>query len=105
MFLLLHGTGDFSMREELARLRASGGFEHNQDTFAGGEAELGMLRNVCDTVPFLSERRLVVLEGLPKRKRKSGAGDEDTDTADEGTEDEQPVTPATAAPAAKGRSQ
>jgi len=110
MFLLLHGTDDFSMREELARLRASGGFEHNQDTFAGGEVELDTLRNVCDTIPFLSERRLVVLEGLPKRKRKPGAEDDDSDPGEatgqrtgEGGEDEQPATPSTVVPAAKGR--
>ncbi len=102
MFLLLHGTDDFSMREELARLRASGGFEHNQDTFVGGAVELDTLRNVCDTIPFLSERRLVVLEGLPKRKRKAGAGDEDTDTGED-REDEQPATASTTAPAGSGR--
>ena len=69
MFLLLYGPDDFSAAEELARLRATGGFEHNQDTFDGQTADLGTLCAVCDTMPFLSERRLVILNGLPKRKR------------------------------------
>jgi DNA polymerase-3 subunit delta len=98
MFLLLHGTDDFSMREELSRLRASGGFEHNQDTFAPGEVDLDTLRNICDTIPFLSERRLVMLDGLPKRKRGKAGAVEDTEEGDEGADDEPaPV------PAAKGR--
>ena len=85
MFLLLYGPDDFSATEELARLRATGGFEHNQDTFDGQTADLGTLRAVCDTMPFLSERRLVILNGLPKRKRTakgeaSEDGDESNDT-------------------------
>ncbi len=85
MFLLLYGPDDFSAAEELARLRATGGFEHNQDTFDGQTADLGTLRAVCDTMPFLSERRLVILNGLPKRKRAakgeaSEDGDESADT-------------------------
>src|SRR5579885_2658345 len=75
MFILLHGPDEFSAHEELARLRASGGFEHNQDTFSGADADLATIRNICDTMPFLSEKRLVVLEGLPKPKR--GAKDDD----------------------------
>jgi DNA polymerase-3 subunit delta len=86
MFLLLYGPDDFSAAEELARLRATGGFEHNQDTFDGQTADLGTLRAVCDTMPFLSERRLVILNGLPKRKRTaqgeaSEDGDESADAA------------------------
>jgi DNA polymerase-3 subunit delta len=106
MFLLLHGADDFSAGEELARLRASGGFEHNQDTFAGGEVDLDTLRNVCDTLPFLSERRLVVLDGLPKRKR-AGKGDKggkgDKSDPDEGDEAEEAPPQPTPAPAGKGK--
>lgn len=76
MFLLLYGDDEFSAREELARLRASGGFDFNQDTFTGDDADLAQIRTICDTMPFLSERRLVVLLGLPKPKR--GADDEDS---------------------------
>ncbi|HEV8194024.1 MAG TPA: DNA polymerase III subunit delta [Ktedonobacterales bacterium] len=91
MFILLHGPDEFSAHEELARLRATGGFEHNQDTFSGADADLATIRNVCDTVPFLSEKRLVVLEGLPKPKR--GAKDEADETADGKDERESQQSP------------
>jgi DNA polymerase-3 subunit delta len=89
MFLLLHGTDEYSAREELARLRETGGFDFNQDTFTGDDADFAQLRNICDTLPFLSERRLVVVLGLPKPKR-SAAGE--SDEGDEGNEPaEQPA--------------
>lgn len=78
MFLLYHGPDEFSAREALAKLRAANDFGYNQDTFAGADADLATIRNTCDTMPFLSERRLVVVDGLPKRKR--GAKDDGADT-------------------------
>ena len=83
MLLLLHGADEYSAREELARLRVTGDFDFNQDTFTGDEADLNQIRTICDTLPFLSERRLVVLLGLPKARRgaasdgASGDADED----------------------------
>jgi DNA polymerase-3 subunit delta len=87
MFILFHGPDEFSAHEELARLRASGGFDHNQDTFSGADADLATIRNICDTMPFLSEKRLVVLEGLPKPKR--GTKDDEGDAPDGQDEQEQ----------------
>jgi DNA polymerase-3 subunit delta len=81
MFILLHGSDDFSAGEELDRLRAAGGYEHNQAVFAGGETDLATIRNTGDTMPFLSERRLIVMRGLPKRRR--GSGDEDEGAGEE----------------------
>ncbi len=88
MFILLHGPDEFSAHEELARLRETGGFEHNQDTFSGSDADLATIRNICDTMPFLSEKRLVVLEGLPKPRR--GSRDEDAEAPDGQDEPEPP---------------
>src|SRR5690242_17288807 len=93
MFILLHGPDEFSAHEELARLRATGGFEHNQDTFSGSDADLATIRNICDTMPFLSEKRLVVLEGLPKPKR--GARGEDDESPGGAEEQEAQQAPAT----------
>ncbi|MGZ3664346.1 MAG: hypothetical protein ACXVDA_07625, partial [Ktedonobacterales bacterium] len=76
MFVLLHGPDEFSAREELARLRGAEDFGYNQDTLSGADADLVALRALSDTMPFLSERRLVVLDGLPKRKR-SAKGEKD----------------------------
>jgi DNA polymerase III subunit delta len=69
MFLLFHGPDEFSAREALAKLRAAHDFGYSQDTFAGADADLATIRNTCDTMPFLSEHRLVVVDGLPKRRR------------------------------------
>ncbi|HKV84982.1 MAG TPA: DNA polymerase III subunit delta, partial [Ktedonobacterales bacterium] len=62
---------DFSAREELASVRKRHDFGANQDTFSGADVSLAALRSIADTMPFLSEYRLVVLDGLPKRRRKS----------------------------------
>src|SRR6185437_3032759 len=77
MFILLSGKDEFSASEELARIRASGDFGYNQDSFAGDSADLAVIRNTCDTMPFLAEKRLVVLEGLPRPRKGQADGAED----------------------------
>ncbi len=85
MFTLLSGKDEFSAYEELARIRTSGDFGYNQDSFAGDTADLAVIRNTCDTMPFLAEKRLVVLEGLPKpRKGQAVDGDGVEDGAEDG---------------------
>jgi DNA polymerase-3 subunit delta len=69
MFYLFHGPDEFTMREELARLRREGDFALSEDLFAGAETDVRAITIACDTLPFLSERRLVVVEGQPKRRR------------------------------------
>ncbi|HZC77301.1 MAG TPA: hypothetical protein VE258_06100, partial [Ktedonobacterales bacterium] len=78
MFLLFHGPDEFSAREALAQLRASDDFDTSQDTLYGAEVSLDTIRTLCDTFPFLSEKRLVVVDGLLRRKR---AGKDDGDEA------------------------
>ncbi|MBF6590608.1 MAG: DNA polymerase III subunit delta [Ktedonobacterales bacterium] len=78
MFILLHGPDEFSAHEELDRLRMTRGYEFNQETFDGAGTELATIRTTCETLPFLSERRLVVVRGLPKRTR-ARAGEEEED--------------------------
>jgi DNA polymerase III subunit delta len=103
MFILLSGEDEFSAYEELERIRASGDFGYNQDSFAGEDADLTAIRATCDTMPFLAEKRLVVLEGLPKPKRgKGGETEGDDENADtRASEPETPAAPAT--PTAKGK--
>ena len=74
MFYLLHGNDEFTCREQLKKLRQQGNFDYNQDIYYGGEVSLMTLTATCNTVPFLAEQRLVVLEGLPKRRRGEGTG-------------------------------
>src|SRR6266496_4460349 len=88
MFYLLHGDDEFSSREQLKKLRQQGNFEYNQDTFNGGEVNLATITAASNTMPFLADQRLVVVEGLPKKRRGESAtpapGDE-SGTGDRGT--------------------
>src|SRR5262249_34271910 len=77
MFLLFHGSDEFSAREELTRLSAAPEFGYSQDTFAGAEGNLVAISQACETLPFLSERRLVIVAGLPRRKRAAKGGDDE----------------------------
>lgn len=73
MFYLLHGEDEFSSREQLKTLRQQGQFDFNQDVYSGAETDLKTILITCDTLPFLTEQRLVVVDGLPKKKRGEGA--------------------------------
>jgi DNA polymerase III subunit delta len=73
MLYLLHGNDEFTCREQLKKLRQQGNFEYNQDTYTGGEVDLMTITATCNTFPFLSDQRLVVLEGLPKRRREEAS--------------------------------
>jgi DNA polymerase-3 subunit delta len=71
MLYVLYGRDDFSLREELARIRgeldSDGMLSSNTDVLDGREVSPEQLMAICDTVPFLSAHRLVVVEGLLKR--------------------------------------
>jgi DNA polymerase-3 subunit delta len=85
MWYLFHGTDEFSAREALTTLRAEGDFGYNQDTFKGAEVSLAVLIATCNTYPFLSEQRLVILEGLPEKlsgKKGATAAPAEAETGD-----------------------
>jgi DNA polymerase III subunit delta len=69
MFYLLHGEDEFTSREHLKTLRQRGDFGYNQDTYRGTESDAKTITMTMNTLPFLSEKRLVVIDGLPKKKR------------------------------------
>ena len=75
MFYLLHGNDEFTCREHLKKLSQQGNFEYNQDTYSGGEVDLMTITATCNTFPFLSDQRLIILEGLPKRRRGEDTGE------------------------------
>jgi DNA polymerase-3 subunit delta len=102
MFFLFHGPDDFSAREELACIRAGYDFGANQDVLAGADTTLATIRTVCDTMPFLAERRLVVVEGLPKPKRGAKA-DTDADGDEDASEIAEPPAPKPGARSKKSR--
>jgi DNA polymerase-3 subunit delta len=73
VFYVLHGDDAFSLGEELAGLRArlAGGDpvmgDLNTTTLDGARLTLGELRHATDSVPFMAERRLVIVHGLLAR--------------------------------------
>lgn len=85
MFYLLHGDDEFTSREQLKQLRQQEDYGYNQDTYTG-ETDLKTIMITSTTFPFLSEKRLVVIDGLPKRKRGEAASSADSGSAASGGE-------------------
>jgi DNA polymerase-3 subunit delta len=101
MFILLHGPDEFSARVELERLRAENDPDsYGTDTFRGAESSLEAILASCDTLPFLAERRLVIVLGLPKKRRVSAEAVPDPGEA---RADTSPAPEPTAKPAARKR--
>ncbi len=65
------GDDDFSIRQALEEIKKSIGdataLMTNTTVLDGKEVTVEQLRNACDTVPFLADKRLVIVEGLPDR--------------------------------------
>ena len=68
MFYLFHGEDEFSRSETLAaferRMGDPGLAELNTTIFDGSKVSLDELQHACDSVPFMAERRLVIVDGL-----------------------------------------
>jgi len=92
LLYVLLGEDDYSVRQSLEKIKNSIGDETvraaNITVFDGRQLTVDQLRNSCETVPFLAEKRLVIVEGLLERfndggnagrkKRKSRTGQSDT---------------------------
>lgn len=80
MFYLLHGDDEFSRSEALAELRHRMGdpamAELNTTRFDGREVSLAELQHTCNTIPFFSDRRLVIVEGLLTHLQKTGSAEQ-----------------------------
>ncbi|MFC1914176.1 DNA polymerase III subunit delta [Chloroflexota bacterium] len=79
MLYVLFGEDDFSLSRMLEQIKeeigAADTMSANTTVFDGQQLTLEKLKAACDTVPFLAEKRLVIVEGLLKRfesKAKSG---------------------------------
>src|SRR5690349_11912155 len=88
MFYLLHGDDEFGSREQLKHLRQQSDFGYNQDSYDGSTVDFKTIAITSDTLPFLSEQRLVVVDGLPKRKRGEAASA--TESAPDAAADDAP---------------
>lgn len=81
MLYLLQGKDDFSLRQSLKEIKRSIGDQTtlatNTTVLDGQQVTLNQLRAVCETIPFLAEKRLVIVHGLLARfegRSKSGRG-------------------------------
>jgi DNA polymerase-3 subunit delta len=76
LLYILTGPDDFSRSEALSEIKKGLGdptlLATNTTVLQGGQLALDELRNACETVPFLSEKRLVVVEGLLERFEPKG---------------------------------
>jgi DNA polymerase-3 subunit delta len=65
---LIHGEDEFSTSEQVAAYKATFAAHDlsgcNLHELAGGTLTLAQLRAACDILPFLAERRLVVVSGI-----------------------------------------
>jgi len=70
------GEDDFSIRQALEEIKKTIGGDTalltNTTVLDGRQVTIGQLRNACETVPFLSEKRLVIIEGLLGRFEPAG---------------------------------
>jgi DNA polymerase-3 subunit delta len=78
VFYIFHGEDEFSRAEELARLRgklAAGDqamADLNTTILDGNKLTLGELRHACDAMPFMADRRLVIVHNLLSRLTGGG---------------------------------
>lgn len=100
MIILIHGPAELLRSETLAEIRSTiaedpGLADLNLLRLDGRQVLMAELRNACDTVPFLAERRLVVVEGLLRRLAVAGKGrarpSETSDPVIESADDDAPL--------------
>jgi DNA polymerase III subunit delta len=75
---LLYGEDSFGRDEAVQtlrdRMRALPAGDHNLTDLAGADATVTALRSAADVVPFLAERRMVIVRGLLGRLAGRGGG-------------------------------
>jgi DNA polymerase-3 subunit delta len=82
MFYIFHGRDELSRTETLAKLRDQMGdpslADLNTTVLDGDSLTLGELQQVCDSLPFMSDRRLVIVHNYLSRLggvgKRSGKG-------------------------------
>ena len=78
MIYVFHGADSFSMKETVSDLREAVGpidvRDANTTAVSGQELSLPQLTQFCHTIPFLADRRLVIVEGLLESVGGDGPG-------------------------------
>jgi DNA polymerase-3 subunit delta len=85
VFYVFHGEDEFSRADALARLRARladgdpAMADLNTSVLDGSRLTMGELRHVCDSIPFLADRRLVIIHGLLGRLASGSRAKDEAD--------------------------
>jgi DNA polymerase-3 subunit delta len=78
MFYIFHGDDEFTQAEELGRLKTrvqqDGVGELNVSTYEGKDITFGDLINACNTLPFFSDRRLIIVTDMLQAYDKRATG-------------------------------
>lgn len=76
MLYILWGQDDFSLNQALDKIKGDIGdqavLSTDTTTLDGHQTSLEQLRSVCETFPFLAEKRLVIVKGLLERFEPRG---------------------------------
>ncbi len=76
MLYILLGQDDFSIDQTVKDIKGGIGDQTllaaNTNTLDGRQVTLDQLKTVCETAPFLAERRLVIVNGLLERFERKG---------------------------------
>lgn len=76
MLYILYGEDDFSLKEALAELKEKLGAEGlgpaDISVLEGNKLSLDELMAICDTIPFLAAKRMVIVDGLLSRFEQKG---------------------------------
>jgi len=76
LLYILSGDDDFSLHQSLEEIKRGIGdpttLVTNTTTLESQQVTLSQLRTVCETLPFLAERRLVIVRGLLERFEPKG---------------------------------
>ncbi len=88
MYYIFHGEDEFSRAEQVQKFRAQMGdpqfADLNTAQFDGRKITLSELTHACDAVAFLTDKRLVIVEGMlarfdPRRKKSEDEAGESTE--------------------------
>jgi DNA polymerase-3 subunit delta len=90
LITLIHGPAELLRAEAVAGIRSAiaedeSMIDLNTTRLEGPSATVAEIRNACDALPFLAERRLVIVEGFlrrlsaPAKRAKTGESDDSAD--------------------------
>ena len=75
MLYILSGQDDFSLNQSLQKIKGDVGdpeaLATNMTILEGSQVTVDQLRSVCETAPFLADKRLVIINGLLQRFQPS----------------------------------